>query len=308
MQPLVNSITPVLQRSSGEQEEVQMKLGVQRASDGSSQASGPPNFRADAEAEAKTLAKTAATNALNRFDMSNAPKAYEQAYNEAYEAVLKAWQDTFTDKFVSERVSGSDIKPARKAAKKLADKKATQVASSLAIEAARQRAKTDLQNGDAFKHDPNTEAVRNEYDQGTQGGNAKSLSPRFAGRTVAEIIDILDTDVTSGRCTKSTSDLPMPNGQPPKPQIGYQYPDGTLVRVKPNGDVFLSDPMYSVEVTNNTSGPVTGQEDIAFKVGTDGKAVPKGPNDVNNPYHSGTNAEQHKTYHDEVIKAGHLTA
>jgi hypothetical protein len=40
MQPLVNSITPLVQRSSGEQEEVQMKSGVQRASDGSSQASG----------------------------------------------------------------------------------------------------------------------------------------------------------------------------------------------------------------------------------------------------------------------------
>jgi Domain of unknown function (DUF4157) len=35
MQPLVNSITPLVQRSSGEEEEVQMKSGVQRASDGS---------------------------------------------------------------------------------------------------------------------------------------------------------------------------------------------------------------------------------------------------------------------------------
>ena len=40
MQPLVNSITPLVQRSSGEQEEVQMKSGAGRASDGSSQASG----------------------------------------------------------------------------------------------------------------------------------------------------------------------------------------------------------------------------------------------------------------------------
>ncbi len=39
MQPLVNSITPLVQRSLGEEEEVQMKSGVQRASDGSSQAS-----------------------------------------------------------------------------------------------------------------------------------------------------------------------------------------------------------------------------------------------------------------------------
>jgi hypothetical protein len=39
MQPLVNSITPLVQRSSGEEEEVQMKSEVQRASDGSSVAS-----------------------------------------------------------------------------------------------------------------------------------------------------------------------------------------------------------------------------------------------------------------------------
>ena len=40
MQPEVNSITPLVQRSSGEQEEVQMKSGAGRASDGSSVASG----------------------------------------------------------------------------------------------------------------------------------------------------------------------------------------------------------------------------------------------------------------------------
>jgi hypothetical protein len=40
MQPLVNSITPRVQRESGEEEEVQMKSEVQRASDGSSVASG----------------------------------------------------------------------------------------------------------------------------------------------------------------------------------------------------------------------------------------------------------------------------
>ena len=40
MQPLVNSITPLVQRQSGEEEEVQMKSEVQRASDGSSVASG----------------------------------------------------------------------------------------------------------------------------------------------------------------------------------------------------------------------------------------------------------------------------
>jgi hypothetical protein len=260
----------------------------------------PPNFLVEAEAAAKPLVQPQTAKALKRFDMSNDPAAND--------TVAKTWKDTFTDEFVRQRQDNKDIKTARKAAQKLADAEATKVAISRAIEAARQRAKTDLQNGDAFKQDANTEAVRNEYNQGTRGGNAKSLSPRFAGRTIGEIIDILDRDVTSGRCTKSTSNLLMPNGQPPKPQIGYQYPDGTLVRVKPKGDAYSNNPMYSVEVTNSSSGPVTGQGDIAFKVGIDGKAVPKGRNDVNNPYNKGTNAEQHNAYLEEVIKAGHITA
>ncbi|MEG4634687.1 DUF4157 domain-containing protein, partial [Microcoleus sp. AR_TQ3_B6] len=45
MQPLVNSITPLVQRSSGKEEEVQMKSGAKRASDGSSQASGSVESR-----------------------------------------------------------------------------------------------------------------------------------------------------------------------------------------------------------------------------------------------------------------------
>ncbi|WP_333395534.1 eCIS core domain-containing protein [Microcoleus sp. N9_A1] len=45
MQPLVNSITPVVQRSSRKEEEVQMKSGAKRASDGSSQASGSVESR-----------------------------------------------------------------------------------------------------------------------------------------------------------------------------------------------------------------------------------------------------------------------
>ncbi|MEH1868674.1 MAG: DUF4157 domain-containing protein [Nostoc sp.] len=259
----------------------------------------PPNFLVEAEAEAKPLVKPQTAKALKRFDMSNDPAAND--------TVAKTWKDTFTDEFVRQRQDGADTKTARKAAQKLADSEANKVAISRASDAARQRAKTDLESGDAFKRDPNTEVVRNEYDQGTRGGNAKSLSPRLAGRTVAEMIEILDADAAAGRCDKSTTNLPMGKGQPPKPQVSYQYPDGTLVRVKPNGDAFGNDPKYSVEVTNTTQ-PATGQEDIAFKVSTDGKPVPKGPNDINNPYNKATNSEQFTAYQDVVLEAGHLTA
>jgi hypothetical protein len=68
------------------------------------------------------------------------------------------------------------------------------------------------------------------------------------------------------------------------------------------------DPTYNVEVTKQPGGPSDGQGDVAFKVGVDGKPVPKGPSDVNNPYDKGTNPEQNKAYETEVMEQGHLKA
>jgi len=89
-------------------------------------------------------------------------------------------------------------------------------------------------------------------------------------------------------------------------QIEYNFPDGTRVRIKPNGDMMSStDPMYSVELTH-PDAPRRGmpQESIAFKYDAGGHPVPKGPQDIRNPYPDGTAA--HKAYQDALIQAGHL--
>lgn len=51
---------------------------------------------------------------------------------------------------------------------------------------------------------------------------------------------------------------------------------------------------------------IAGSKDgIAFKVDGQGRPVPKGPEQIKNPYNNGTNALQHKTFPATVMTAGH---
>jgi hypothetical protein len=256
-------------------------------------------------AKAKTFAKGQAKNASGKFDFSRDP--------DAPGAVEQAWRDAFNAEYVKQRETGTDSGPALKTAKKVADAKATEVAkaraaSPLNLETARARARADVADGTAFKSDAklgtDTAAAKKAYDAGTQGQNAKAVSLRLAGKTVAEMQAILDAEAAAGKCGPAVAST-LGNG---KPQVSYLYNDGTLVRLKPLGDAFGDDPTYSVEVTKQPGGPAGDQGDVAFKVGADGKPVPKGPSDVNNPYDKGTNPDQNKAYETEVMEQGHLKA
>lgn len=115
--------------------------------------------------------------------------------------------------------------------------------------------------------------------------------------------------VRTGRVNPDSTPRLNPDGTPESyPQIEYNYPDGTRVRIKPNGDLInSSDPMYSVELTHpDAPRPGLPQESIAFKYDAQGQPVPKGPGDIQNPYPEGTAA--HRAYQDALIKAGHLHA
>ncbi len=103
----------------------------------------------------------------------------------------------------------------------------------------------------------------------------------------------------------------QPIGDPTDPaktakqdQAVYSFTDGTLIRVKPKGDrENAGKVMYSVEV--KTATPAPGQDGVAFKVDAEGRAVPKGTGDTNNPYNAGTNKPQFRAYQDDVMSAGH---
>jgi hypothetical protein len=87
----------------------------------------------------------------------------------------------------------------------------------------------------------------------------------------------------------------------------WLYRDGTLVRIKPKGSRLTNAAMYSIEVTKKP-GISGSQGEVAFKVGSDGKATPKGPEDLKNPYEKAINPNQHDAYNDEAMKYGHQEA
>jgi hypothetical protein len=62
-------------------------------------------------------------------------------------------------------------------------------------------------------------------------------------------------------------------------------------------------PTYSVEVKKDPSLPDRGKDSAAFKVDASGKALPKGPFDVRNPYPEGS--MQADVFEREIMNAGH---
>ena len=154
-----------------------------------------------------------------------------------------------------------------------------------------------------------------------RGQIAREISPELVGKSVPEMEAIAQArggvrnpptgvdQVQTGATNPDGTPRLNPDGTPESyAQIEYNFADGTRVRMKPNGDITNStDPMYSVELTHpNAPRPGVPQESIAFKYDTQGHPVPKGPNDIQNPYPKGTAA--HQAYQDALIKAGHLYA
>jgi hypothetical protein len=87
--------------------------------------------------------------------------------------------------------------------------------------------------------------------------------------------------------------------------LTYEYPDGTEVRYKPNGDgVIRTDPTYSIEVKHTPANPDNGPQDVAFKVDTQGRAVPKNPSNTANPYR-GTGGTKESDYDDRCMDSCH---
>ena len=261
-------------------------------------------LRAEAAEKQKTFAKGEAKKESDKFDFSRDPEAPAE--------VEKAYRDAFSDEYVAQRVANKDAKAAQTTAKKAAKAKANQVAearagSPLNVETAQLRARADVESGKAFKSNDklgtDTADAKKNYEAGTQGQAAKTLSPQLAGKTVPEMEQLLEADVAAGKSTRLPDSVTAG-----KPQQSWQYPDGTLVRVKPKGDAFGDDPTYSIEVNKQKGGPSANQDDVAFKVGEDGKPVPKGPGDIDNPYAKGINPAQHKAYEQQVIAEGHLMA
>jgi hypothetical protein len=124
----------------------------------------------------------------------------------------------------------------------------------------------------------------------------------MSGKSAKEFNAKMGEEVSAGKCTKKA----VPISGPPRQTMDvYEYPDGTVVRYKPLGDPKRprSEPAYSVEVKKDPSLPDLGKDDAAFKVDPTGKAIPKGPLELKNPYAKGS--AQYKAFEDAVMNAGH---
>ncbi|MGE3458685.1 MAG: DUF4157 domain-containing protein [Kofleriaceae bacterium] len=240
--------------------------------------------------------------------VQGATAASEEAVRKvAYAAAEKTYRERRRD--------GQPEPGARKAAsdagKIAADKEWDAQARSLAIDKANQA----IDDGSVFERSAMSEDAKAQLDAyrkgtGRDGGAARRQSTALAGKTFAEMQAILDPDVTSGAAARATEQIKGPPPTGAQTQIAYYYQDGSVIRLKPQGDEFNGwQPSYSVEVKTAHAPP--GPSDptmIAFKVDDRGRAVPKDPDQIANPYVDGKYVDQHDAYDQHVLDAGHRLA
>lgn len=156
------------------------------------------------------------------------------------------------------------------------------------------------------------DAYRNGSAKGElkDGAHAKRLSTELSGKPASAMERNLDTEVAAGNCRRDNEPTVGPGGAP-QLQPTYYFSDGSVIRIKPQGDKFNNwQPSFSVEVKNAgvPATAATEQPDIAFKVDARGRAVPKNEKEIANPYASGKYPWQRNRFDKLVIDAGHRPA
>jgi hypothetical protein len=160
-------------------------------------------------------------------------------------------------------------------------------------------ADTAINNGAVFAPpvDVETQTELNGYNGNTRGMQAKQLSREFATMNDAEFRQRFNQLKTEPGWHVNSANI-------------IEHDDGTLIRYKPNGDDYQRPPCptYSVEVVKENYVPPFPDDPplnrAAFKVDSQGRAVPKAPGGVAIPG-AANNAEKRAYYKDLVMKSGH---
>jgi hypothetical protein len=258
-----------------------------------------PNAAAAAEQATRRAARSAAgnaeTNAIKKytFDSSERPVVAKKIRDAALEAAEKAYEESVA--------AGETATHANTAANKAARQIAENVAKSEAERAAKEAARHALQRGSAFdlhELDPKAQSQLADFNAGKTGRQAKRLARKLDGASDKEFLAKMEGEPSTVKAVNIS-------GPPPQAMRVYEYPDGTVLRYKPLGDAKRPGPTYSIEVKKDPSAPDLGKGDAAFKVGSSGDAVPKGPTEINNPYPTGS--VQADAFREEVMNAGHKT-
>jgi hypothetical protein len=251
-------------------------------------------------------AEAHAQRELKQFEVT--PEAEARVEQSARDAAEKAYRDAVAAK--------KDPTQARKEASNAAKQAAKTTSAAEGEAATKAKVEEKISTGDVFdqtKMSNESKQALVDFRTGARGGAAKKLAPQLEGKTAVQMEAVLDADPAVK--TKTTQDIADPTHKPGDPsssptqkQLVYQFEDGTLVRIKPKGDKFNpGSPMYSVEVNQQlpAGSPKTGQNAVAFKVDAQGRPVPKGPDQIKNPYNHGTNQKQNIMFQQMVMDAGH---
>ncbi|WP_161606598.1 annexin [Myxococcus xanthus] len=239
-------------------------------------------------------APNAVRDITGKMDFTGDPSALSQ--------VDKVWRDTYSQHYTAERLNGAEPKQAGKKATAAAKSAAQKKANEAAFAEAQRRAASVSKNPSTWNLNADDQATLAAFRGGTRGAEAQRLAPQMKDFSVTEMQAFLQQEVKAGRA-KKLPDTTLPNG---KPHETYLYADGTLVRFKPQGDMFTPQPSYSIEVMTLGVNSPKNQASVAFKIGPDGKPVPKGPESVTNPYNSGTNQTQYKEFEKQIVESGHM--
>lgn len=278
----------------------------------------PPGAEVEAEAEfTAKLEKNVANEAHGTAERARKPLDLGNEWAQVQAGSEKVYRDTFHNEYVKARAGGEAEIPAKNLAREAARKATKAHVKSEGVRIAKDRAQADIlkdtnRDGvpDAFKN-ADSKAVRDftDFRTGARGGMAKRLSAELPGKTVDEMEALLQKARGTRNPGERGTFSMVKEGQNSYPQASYHFSDGTLVRIKPQGDIKNgTQPIYSVEVESGVAASgARPQENVAFKMESSGEPVPKGPDDVNNPY-STKQPEQRKAYEQEMIRLGHRQA
>ncbi len=249
----------------------------------------------EAVRSSNSAAGNAQTNATKKymFELSDRPAVERKIREAALGAAEKAYRDAV--------VAGERPAQANTAANRAAKGVAENLAETEATRAAMEAADRLIDSDSVFNMseiEPEIATQLSDFNAGKTGGVARRLAKELDGMTQSEFLGKMDAEP----CTSKTVNIA---GPPPQPMHVYEYPDGTVLRYKPLGDTKRPGPTYSIEMKKDPSMPDLGRDDAAFKVAATGKAVPRGPDEVRNPYPEGS--LQARKFRDAVMNAGHKT-
>lgn len=241
----------------------------------------------------KSAAGNAEANATKKYLFESSEKAVveKNVRDVAEQAAEQAHKDAIA--------AGKTPAQANTAANKAAKDAAEKVAKEEAERAAKEAAQRAIDNGGVFdmgEIDAKTQGQLANFNTGKTGGEAKRLAGELDGLSEKEFLAKMAGEPSTAKSVNIV-------GPPPQTMHVYEYPDGTVVRYKPLGDPKRPGPSYSVEVKKDPSLPDLGKGDAGFKVDSSGRAVPKGPFEIKNPYPTGS--VQADAFREETMNAGH---